>query len=166
MELRRFQDRPAATHDAHSATQEADLLRTVFLWKAVGESLDAGQYWLGDTYPSMLPKPPRGAHFQALTVVKGGAQATAVFVIESGGVASQFGAVMEHRENRRLFWLHEAARLFNSSPDAERRQLYERFKAETAKGGYQAVSADLRLLFPFENEVNEERFLMYVPRGR
>jgi hypothetical protein len=162
-DLRLYQASKTGEQDPRDAAHGADLLRTAVLWKAVEESLDAGNYWLGSNYPSALPRSTPGTHFQSLTVIQNGQQSAAVFFMEGGARASELRSVGEYHRNQRLFWLHEAARLFNGRPDAERQRLYEAFEGEKAKQGYDRVGADLRAIFPFENRVSSRGYLMFAP---
>lgn len=162
-ELARFQDVHARSNDPLTIASEASLLRTAALWKAVGESLDRGQYWLGRDYPTSLPRAVPGTHYQALTVVHDGTPATAVFYLEAGG-AAEYNGVVEYHAGQRRFWLQEAARTFNGRSFAERRALFDRFVEAKSRRGLVGLDAEMAHTFPLENQVDERTMLMYAPR--
>lgn len=162
-ELSAFRQSGRGGQDPRGAWKEADLMATASLWKAVEESLENGNYWLGSTFPTALPKTPAGTFLQALTVTSNGAQAAAVFIISRGRDASEFRSIDEYRSNQHLFWLQEAARRFNERPDAERKRLYEALEAKKARKGYDQLGADLQAIFPLENRVVVPGYLMFAP---
>lgn len=163
-ELSRYQESHSGAYDPLTAATAADLLRTAVLWKAVGESLDRGQYWLGKDYPATLPGAAPGSHYQILSVIHGNTQAAAVFFIEDGGAGTEYNGVVEFQSSQRNFWLQEAARAFNGRPDADRKALYDKFASAKANRGYERLAAEMAHAFPFENHVDERTMIMYAPR--
>lgn len=163
-ELSLMRDSRLDFSDPEVVAKEADLMRASALWQAVNEALDQGQYWLGREFPKTLPRAEDGTHYQCLTVVHDGAAASAVFFIHDGIAAREFHGVGEYRNVQRLYFLLDAARRFNSLPDAERRTLYEQFVAAKARGGNAGVQGDMARMFPFENHVDEQSCIMRVPR--
>jgi len=140
----------------------AKAVRRIELWKATERALRAGDYVISANQPGSWSNPP-GVILQPFPTWKDGKSVTLLFELKLDQVPGLRDA-RQYEKDMEQFRLQEAARRYNSLANAEREQRYLRYRTlRDEAGSWDALPADVRAEFPFENQVREGSFLMGGP---
>jgi hypothetical protein len=162
-ELESFSNSPGDKNHIEFTTQEANLMRSAALWREVAECLNNHEYWLVSKYPSRIPNPPPGTHYQALTVAHGNNQhAAIVLIITDRGKPMSLASTSSYHELLNQQLLREATHSFNLRPDSERALLYREYRQARDSGKDIPKSSELHKIFPHGVWVDERTILMHL----
>jgi hypothetical protein len=149
--------------DAPSMHAAAKSLRRQELWRAVAQAIAHGDYWIFVPREMRTIRPPPGVVEQMLPAVVDGRQVTLFFALDTA-VHVGLRDARRYEDDMRWFVLTEAARIFNSRTDAERRWLWGEWKR--AQAGPAAPPPHLAAQFPEGVIVHEQNVIMTLPPRR